>query len=296
MLRTQPKPLVKWFGGKARMAQIIAGKMPHHRFYVEPFGGAAGVLMAKSPSEVEIYNDLHAGVVTLFRVIRDQDKCKELLRLLDLTPYARDEWRDCHDTWETETNEIEKARKVYVNLAQNFVGVTKGGSWAADGLLNPKGKPATFYNSLNNLTPVSKRFKTVHIENKPALEVMKRYDSKETLIYADPPYLPETRSEGLARDYKHEMSLDDHIKLLDFLLKAKSQIILSGYPSKLYIETLESAGWVREDYEATASSALRSTKNGLKGAPPEKFKRTGCLWFNPAATPKTLWNLESEAI
>jgi DNA adenine methylase len=264
----QPKPLVQWFGGKARMAKLIANRMPPHKFYVEPFGGAAGVLMAKTPCYNEIYNDLHSGIVNLFRVVRDAEKCSRLIELINLTPYSRDEWAECNNSWEIETDEIEKARKVFVTLQQNFVGVTRGGAWDCDGLSGKNNKPAAFFNSLENIKAVTKRIQNVTIENKPALEVMERFDSNQTLIYADPPYLPET---WMGKGYKHEMSTEEHCRLLDFLTTAKSMVILSGYPSQLYTTTLDKAGWAREDFEAIASSALRSRRNGLKNAPPEKF-------------------------
>jgi DNA adenine methylase len=276
-----PRPLVKWYGGKSRMAKVIAAKMPAHRFYVEPFGGAAGVLMSKTPCYVEVYNDLHSGIVNLFRVVRNPATCQALIELLEMTPYSREEWRECNYGWEAETDPVEKARKVFVTLAQNFVGATAGGSWNLSGL-NGKGNAAGyFYGSLPNIKTVMRRFQNVQIEQKAALEVMEAFDGPDTLIYADPPYLPETRSDGKANNYKHEMTVEDHEKLLAWLLTAKSKIILSGYPSPLYTTTLERAGWIREDHEAVASSALRSRRNGLKDAPPEKFKRTECLWFSP---------------
>jgi DNA adenine methylase len=116
------------------------------------------------------------------------------------------------------------------------------------------------------------------------------------LIYADPPYLPETRSKPPG-SYKHELTFDQHSELLDFLLNCKSKVILSGYPSKFYTETLETAGWIREDYEAQAASAMQSANNGLKGKSTDFAKRTECLWIKPnSIVTRTLWNLESEAI
>ena len=44
----------------------------------------------------------------------------------------------------------------------------------------------------------------VQIENAPALEVIARYDSLETLFYCDPPYVHETR--GDTKAYAHEMT------------------------------------------------------------------------------------------
>lgn len=291
---TQPKPLVQWFGGKARMARIIANKMPGHKIYVEPFGGAAGVLMAKQPAEIEIYNDLHSGIVNLFRVVRNPDKCQALINLLEFTPYSREEWRDCTKTWENELDDVEKARKFFTSLEQNFIGNTSGGSWGFGGKLHGTNKAKTFANSLPNLRAVCERLRGVLIENSPALNVMRQWDAPDTLIYADPPYLPETRSK--IGDYKHELTTDHHVELLEFLLQAKSKIILSGYPSKLYSEALESNGWKREDYSAIAASALNSTNNGLKGRPADFAKRTESLWINPAAALPTLWDFEREVI
>jgi DNA adenine methylase len=291
----QIKPLVPWYGGKARMASIIAAKLPQHRIYVEPYGGAAGVLMAKTPSHIEVYNDLHDGIVTLFKVVRDPGLCRKLLELLELTPYARSEWRECNSSWASETDPVEKARKVYVTLAQNFVGQTSGGSWSFGGVKCDYNVAKTFYNSLEDIKAVSKRFQSVQIENQPAIQVMARWDSPDTVIYADPPYQPETRSKKPG-SYLHELNTDDHVELLDFLLQAKSRIILSGYYSELYASKLESQGWLREDFQAWAASAMQTTGNGLKGKSVDLARRTECLWFSPNAAPKTLWNLESEAI
>jgi site-specific DNA-adenine methylase len=106
--------------------------------------------------------------------------------------------------------------------------------------------------------------------------------------------LPETRRKAPG-SYLHEMTTTDHIELLDFCLNSKSKIILSGYPSKLYTETLENAGWEREDFSAQAASAMQTVGNNLKGKSTDIAKRTECLWINPPAQIKTLWNFE-EAI
>jgi DNA adenine methylase len=87
---SNPKPLTAWFGGKARMAPIIATKIENipHTNFVEAFCGAAGVTVAKKPSSVEVVNDLHDGLIGLYRVVRNPETCQELVRQLELTPYA----------------------------------------------------------------------------------------------------------------------------------------------------------------------------------------------------------------
>lgn len=79
-------------GGKVKISSWVTSFFPRHQIYVEPFGGAAGVLLNKEPSPLEVYNDLNSDLVTFFSVLRDKEKAAELIRRLRLTPYAREEY------------------------------------------------------------------------------------------------------------------------------------------------------------------------------------------------------------
>lgn len=74
------------------LAPWIIANLPPHRIYVEPFGGAASVLMRKPRAYAEVYNDLDGDVVNVFRVLRDAEAAGRLEALLRLTPFARDEF------------------------------------------------------------------------------------------------------------------------------------------------------------------------------------------------------------
>lgn len=290
-----PSPLTPYYGGKSgRMGQIIANKIANapHRIYVEPYAGMFSVLLAKAPSKIEVINDLFDGIVNLFRVVRDPLLCRQLVELLELTPYARAEFTDCKYSWQEETEPVEKARKVYTLLSQNFVGDVQNGSWSFGGVKCDYNVAQTFYNSLENIKAVSRRLHNVQIESQPALKVLTRWDSPQTVCYIDPPYLFSTRGRTTGKRYAFEMTDEQHEELLDWCVSAQSKIILSGYPSELYTTKLESIGWVREDYTATASSAMQSLANGLKGRPADIARRTESLWISPKiARNKTLWEL-----
>jgi site-specific DNA-adenine methylase len=82
----------------------------------------------------------------------------------------------------------------------------------------------------------------------------------QTLIYADPPYVMETRKGGALYDF--ELSDADHRSLLDILVGARSMVMISGYRSALYDEALQA--FHRIDYQA-------QTRRG---------RVTECLWMN----------------
>ena len=84
------KPPIAYYGGKSRLAAWIAGMLPPHRVYVEPFAGSAAVLFAKPRSTHEILNDVDGHIVHFFRVLRDRRE--ELEEACLLTPYAREEF------------------------------------------------------------------------------------------------------------------------------------------------------------------------------------------------------------
>lgn len=78
---------------------------------------------------------------------------------------------------------------------------------------------------------VASRLKEAQIEHQPAVKLLERYKRKEVLVYADPPYIIETRTR---RNYKHEMTIEDHIELLETLDQHPGPVILSGYAHPLY--------------------------------------------------------------
>jgi hypothetical protein len=65
------RPALRYHGGKWRLAPWIIGNFPPHRTYVEPYGGAASVLLRKRRCYAEVYNDLDSEIVNVFRVLRD---------------------------------------------------------------------------------------------------------------------------------------------------------------------------------------------------------------------------------
>ena len=260
---TPSRPALRYYGGKWRIAPWILSHFPKHVCYVEPFGGGASVLLQKEPSRIEVYNDLDGEVVAFFRVLRERPQ--DLIRAIKLTPYSREEYKAA---WEPATDELERARRLYVRSRQGRGGCTREAftGWRFQRTDN-RGKSLTGdWLTVAHLEDACKRFLEVQIENDDALKVIERYDTPQTLFYVDPPYVTDTRYETARREYRHEMSDDDHRALAAGLQKIKGMVIVSGYPSELYQELY--AGWRRVEMVTHTDSATAATE---------------CLWLSPSA-------------
>lgn len=274
-MNVRPKrPVLRWHGGKWRLAPWIISHFPPHRIYVEPFGGAASVLIRKPRAYAEIYNDLDDEVVALFRILRQPEQAAQLREALRLTPFARVEFREAY---QPSDDPIERSRRLII---RSFMGFGSNAHASQE-----KGHRSTGFRATSNrsgTTPAMDwanypeamgalvaRLASVVIENRDAHEVMAQHDGPGTLHYVDPPYLPETRARGNRYDlawrmYRHELTREDHVDLLDFLCELDGMVALSGYPDTLYDARL--ADWRRVEKVAHADGAR---------------ERTEVLWLNP---------------
>lgn len=266
------RPVVRYHGSKFRLASWVMSFFPPHRIYVEPFGGAAGVLIQKPRAYSEVYNDIDGDVVNLFRVIRDPAQCAHLIHDLVTTPYARAEF---DLAWESHPDPVEQARRLVIRAMMGFgsAGATKGSTgFRIDTKREYETAQHTWMLYPDNLARVCRRLSGVLIENRPAVDVMVAHDTPETLFFVDPPYVHATRTRmavgGVSRAYRHELSDIDHAALLDAVSGLRGMVVLSGYPTEIYDEMLP--GWAR-----------RSTRSRISGGRGTKV-REEVVWINPA--------------
>ncbi|EJD3963544.1 DNA adenine methylase [Salmonella enterica] len=263
-------PAIRYHGGKFRLATWIISHFPAHRCYVEPFGGAASVLLKKEPSEAEVYNDLDGDVVNLFRMLRNPATSQELIAACALTPYSREEFANAYRHSE---DPIERARRLVVRATMGFgsAGATKGSTgFRLDTRRNSATAQAIWARQPDNLAAVASRFTGVLVENRDAIQCMRDHDTPSTLHFVDPPYVHDTRVEVTKNSaYRFELTNDEHRQLLSVLKSLSGMVIVCGYNSKLYNDSLSS--WKR----VTRTTAA----NGRSGS----VQRTECIWINPAA-------------
>lgn len=262
---TEPqRPVLRYFGGKWLLAPWIISHFPAHRIYVEPFGGAASVLMRKVRSYAEIYNDLDGEIVNLFRILRDPERARALEGRLRLTPFARAEF---DSAYEQPFDEIDQARLLIVRAFMGFGSDGHNIESGKTGFRANSNRSGTtpahdWINWPDNIKAFTARLDGVVIENRDALDVMSQQDSPETLHFVDPPYVHETR--GAKHCYRFEMDTAAHERLCDFLKGLQGSVVLCGYKNPIY----DRLSWAHAQREAHADGAR---------------DRTEILWLNEKA-------------
>ena len=257
--------VIKYPGAKWGIAQWIIDHFPPHHSYLEPFFGSGGVLFTKPRSNIETINDLDGDVVNLFNWIRNDPE--RLAHAIYWTPYARQEYDRAWAAQRTEDDPFRRAVDFYIRMMMGHGFRTTGEKvgWKND----VQGREAAYAAGYWCKTPsvvfeAAERLRGVQIENKPAIEVIRRFNFPNVLIYADPPYLLSTRH---GKQYRCEMTAEDHAELLAVLKAHAGPVLLSGYDSPLYNDALKD--WCREQIDVMAQTAN---------------KRREVLWMNFAPT------------
>lgn len=272
------RPVLRYHGGKWKLAPWIISHFPPHRIYVEPYGGGGSVLMQKQRSYSEVYNDLWGVVVNVFRVLRDPVQAAELERQIRLTPFAREEFEATGDDVLSQiADPIELAR---LTIFRSFAGFGSAATNAkhATGFRSNSSRSGTtpahdWANYPNCMRAFTERLQGVIIENRPALDVIASHDASDALLYVDPPYVHATRNmkRGNAA-YACEMSDDDHREMAEVLKKCDGMVVVSGYRCDLYDELFD--GWRRVDHATHGDGAT---------------DRVECLWLSPNIRDLYLW-------
>jgi DNA adenine methylase len=294
------RPVLRYHGGKFRLAPDLLKLFPPHRVYTEVFGGGASVLMLKPRCFSEVYNDLDGEVVNVFRVLQNPRRARRLQALLRLTPFAREEFVLAY---KHTRSEVERARRT---LIRSFMG------WGSDSITRMKASRAGFNTRISSTMSTGfrgnsnrsgttgatdwagypkhvpafcERLQGVTIEHRDACVVLRKIDREDCLHYVDPPYPISVRKTGnrstLEHRYRHEMTNRDHTNLAAVLHSLKGMVIVSSYPGALYERLYKT--WKRVSW---TSGQFCSQNTGSK-------TRTECVWLNPAAvdaqTQKTFW-------
>ncbi|MBU2770100.1 DNA adenine methylase [Acidithiobacillus caldus] len=272
-----------WLGGKSRLAKTIISLFPPHVAYVEPFGGAANVLLTKRPSKVEVYNDFSGLLVNFFRVLQDANHRSALMDRLQWTPYARAEYARAVPLLD-DPDPVVRAWAFFTAQCQGISGSGSFGKRNSNdwGYSRTHNQAGAFRGHVDKLPSIAQRLLDVTIEHGNGVSTIRRWDSPGTLFYVDPPYADTTRTNKSGRSAYHvEIEDDGHRDLVDALLGIQGMAILSGYRTHLY-EPLEYAGWECREFDVDLAAAARvRTFNAMDEKGKARRKRMECLWLSP---------------
>lgn len=240
------KSILRYPGAKWSIAPWIVGFFPKHHSYLEPFFGSGGVFFTKERSNIETINDLDGEIVNLFECIRNDPE--KLARQVYYTPYSRQVYEASFADATPEDNFSRAARLlVQSNMSHGFRSNGRKVGWKNDVVGRERAYAAKNWVELpDTIFEVADRLRGVQIECAPAAEVIERFNSPEVLVYCDPPYVLSTRG---GKQYRCEMTDNDHLRLLDVLKRHNGPVMISGYQSPMYDSELK--GWHKEKTTTT---------------------------------------------
>lgn len=264
------RPPIKIHGGKYYLSKWVIEQFPsnYKEFtYVEPFAGGVSVLLNKEKSDREIVNDTDEGVVCLLKTLRDEPK--EFIGRVKRIKY-------CENTFNSalKKNEfgdyVDRAVNEFVVRRMSRGGMKKAFAWSERLRGGQPGDVNAWETIIEQLPKIAERLKDVVILREDFRKVTDVWDEEDTLTYLDPPYLPDTRAEGARNVYEHELSVEDHIAMLNLARNARGKVVISGYQSSLYTRMLDKAVWRCKKKNIVAHASQSKTKT----------RRIECLWMN----------------
>lgn len=263
------RAVFRYPGSKWGLAEWIIQHFPtdyENMVYLEPFAGSAAVFFNKKPGIVETINDINGDVVNLFRMLRDNPE--QLIKKLQLTPYSREEYRLSAEPC---TDPLEKARRFMVRTTQS-IGAKPDAGWRNHKQAKIGGTACKWNGITETLDTAVSRLKgntknLVQIENTDAIQLIKKYNFPDVLMYLDPPYVQSTRRTN--KLYRHEMDEQGQIEMLEVITESRAKIILSGYQSDLYESQLK--GWNKDTIQTRTTAADLATETiWMNYTPPMK--------------------------
>lgn len=265
------RPAVKTHGGKYYLKDFIISNFPENYSelnYVELMCAGASVFLNKKPSKEEIINDLDTGIICVLKSLRDEHK--EFIDRIKRIRYTERTFKMAKKRSEEKSFDdyVDQGVNEYMLRRMSRGGMKKTFAWSERLRGGKPGDLNSWETIIEELPLIAQRIKDTTILNKNALEIFKVLDEEDTLFYIDPPYLPNTREKNSKSIYDHEMTVEDHINLLQLLKNARGKVVISGYSSPLYNRTLK--GW-KVKKKNVANNA---------GQGKVKEKRTEVIWLN----------------
>lgn len=274
------KPLkspLKYHGGKFYLAKKIISLLPPRgtwQLWREPYFGGGSVTFALDPDGIsEAVNDIDGELTNFWMVLRDTPD--RMLRALWATPLSQDMFENSAD-FATQPDRVRRATQFFIRCRQSRQGLMQDFATPTSRVRRGMNENVSAWlSAVDGLPEIHERLSRIEIRNMDACDFIRKYDHPRAVFYLDPPYLHDTR---VSKDvYRHEMSFEDHGRLLAVLGSIEGKFLLSGYPSEVYDEAADAFGWNRVDISIDNKASSKKTKD----------TKTECIWRNYGAEPLT---------
>ncbi|WP_338764189.1 DNA adenine methylase [Bernardetia sp. ABR2-2B] len=230
------KTPISYYGGKQQMLKYILPLIPKHLCYTEAFSGGAAVFWAKEPAKIEAINDLNENIVTFWEVLKtDFDALNEKVQS---TLHSNFSYKKANIIYNTSDyySKLDRAWALWVLTSMSY-GSMPGGGFAFQKRIKNACAIKVKNKRLNFIQELSDRLETTTIEHEDACKIIKRYDTRDSFHYVDPPYI--NSNQGHYDGYTEE----HYKKLLSILEKVEGKFLLSSYPSEVLAEFAKRNNW-----------------------------------------------------
>lgn len=204
---------IKWLGGKSKLRDEIIKDMPEHRRYIEVFGGALWVYFGKSPSDVEVVNDVHSELVNFYRIVKKHPEC--FIKEAQHSLYSReiyDVYRKIDTSYLTE---IERAVRFFY-----MINIAFGSKWNGVFGISKDSRASSVIHDMGIIEEVHSRFRETYIEHLSYKDLIPKWDDKDSFFFCDPPYIDTAQ-------YSNVFTYTDHALLAKTLRAIKGKFMVT---------------------------------------------------------------------
>lgn len=226
------RPFFGRIGGKSRLAKKILKLIPQHSKYIEPFVGGGSIYWALPPTAKDVINDIDKNLIVGYKLLKNSNT--------DVTAYIIPKNIKQMQTFVNSDNYNRNEDKLLKTLYMSTNTYSNSGSGKLYKFISGRTK-------LNKLTDYKERMKNTTILNTDYKSVIKKYDSKTSFFFIDPPY---ENSDGL-----YDNADINYVELRDILMR------LSGF----FMLTINDSKYIRETFKMFNIKAIMVKSNGNHG-------------------------------
>ena len=216
---------LRWPGAKNKSFHNILIHLPLRQVFVDVFGGSGAILINRPNSKLDVYNDIHRGLVSFYRCLQDVEKCRALCDLIEFSIYSRYEFDRLKVVRETTDDIVLRAFAWFYTVQYSFSGLSDSYGRITSGSGSVKG----IRNQIPMLWHIHRRLEKVQIEELDFRRLIDDYDSANTVFYCDPPYIDKD-----VYNNEQPFTRDDHLDLINLAQTCEGYFAISGYPNPIY--------------------------------------------------------------